>query len=258
MADTATKQATDTSTLEDIITDMDEEKKAALAIFKTSLVDFLTAKSEVTLDIIDDYNGVLISLISSDNKFKKELENTMYENEEVLTTNKFALNKKVKTGVIGNWLKDFIQQLGTARFDNVKLTGFITNSTNTRGLAPEEKLRVRKLLMLYRNIKFFPESMKGVPVEQWEIIPVHKESLGGIKLPEKAGVPRTREEIEIETLKLEEEKYKEGSLERMALEEEVDRKQKVEDLKAEINKYPEKSLERMALEEELEMINKED
>lgn len=59
-------------------------------------------------------------------------------------------------------------------FDELKMAEYLSSSPNTKKLNTEEKDLLRKLLRLYRNLVFFPESMGNNPVEDWQIIPVDK------------------------------------------------------------------------------------
>ena len=50
---------------------------------------------------------------------------------------------------------------------------YLSQSPNIKSLKPEEKELVRKVLKLYRNLAFFPESMDGIALENWEILPLN-------------------------------------------------------------------------------------
>jgi hypothetical protein len=152
----------------------EEEKNKSVEIFQDSIVDFLSSTSELVMIAIDDYNETLIALLDSDPQFRKRLENALYENQQVLTGKKFVIENKPKLASVGNWLKDFIKQNGTDKFDNVVLTQFVSNSPNGRVLDQAEKDLLRKLLVLYRNLKYFPDSLKDLPVEDWQIIPAKR------------------------------------------------------------------------------------
>src|SRR3989339_420622 len=112
----------------------------------------------------------------------------------------------------------------------------------------------KKLLQLYRNLKFFPDSMKDIPVDDWEIVPIDKFVVK--KHSELSGPPKTKGEKEIEKLRQEEGDYAENSLERKMLEEEVEKKEQIENLQSEANKYPQGSLEKKALESEIKKLLK--
>jgi hypothetical protein len=54
------------------------------------------------------------------------------------------------------------------------LSDFLGTSENAKILDDKEKELVRKVLMCYRNVKFFPESMPSDNGEGWEMIPLPK------------------------------------------------------------------------------------
>jgi len=235
------------------IIDKQEERQAAASIFRSGLLDFFQAEEEGTLEVIKDYNRVLIVLLAQTKGLKKELENALYENQEKLTGQAFELEGHKKEPTIGNWLRYFIKQHGSGSFDNVELSKFVTGSKNGQRLNESERLLVQKLLRLYRNIKFFPEQLKGQDPEKWEIIPI-EDMNASQKARQVSGPPKTEEERDIEELEKQEKEYQEGSLERMALDEEIKRKKDLEELKIEAKKHEEGSLERQALEEEIKRL----
>lgn len=161
------------------------EKKDAPEVFKTNLVAFLYPASDELKEIIDDYNGILMILMDKDQTFKRNLEMSLYENQENLTSKKITLVDKQVEPSVANWLKDFIAKNGSNFFDNVILSQYVINSENGKKLNIEEKKLVTKLLSLYRNLKFFPQSLAGIPSEQWQIIPIEIEVTPAVKTPPK-------------------------------------------------------------------------
>ena len=205
------------------------------------------------LDIKEINKQIILMISLSDNQLK--LVKNIEENEEKITHKHFVLEGKPRTPSVGNWLRDFIKRNGTEMFDNVVLTKYITNSPNAKRLDENERRLLTRLLLLYRNLKFFPESMRGVPVEQWEIIPIERREDNADKLGKISGPPRTKEEKKINELKAEEEKYARGGLEERAIEEEINQEKQIENLRIEANKYPAGSLEKRAIEEEIRNLS---
>ena len=92
---------------------------------------------------------------------------------------------------------------------------------------------LRKVLKTYKNLVFFPDSMKDVPMENWEILPIEdfvdKKNIPRKKIIKKENVgvdkktDQRQEEIKIlkELLK----KYPKKSLERKAIESEVKKRE---------------------------------
>jgi hypothetical protein len=141
------------------------------------LESFLSASLESTIEIIKDYNGILILLLLDDPNFKKSLEKVFLANPEKLTHSEFISEGAPHSPSIANWLKDFIKQFGSGMFDNLVMARYMTTSKNIKNLSEEEKQLVKKLLLTYRNLKFFPESMPSDDGEGWEIIPTDKLSM---------------------------------------------------------------------------------
>ncbi|MEA3398504.1 MAG: hypothetical protein U9R06_02040 [Patescibacteria group bacterium] len=226
----------------------EQEKKLVLKIFEKDLLRDLNNNPI----IIRKINSRIFSLLSQDLGFKKSMENALYCNLQKLTHKHFILEGKLHAPSVRNWIRDFIKKHGTSLFDNVDLTDYATNSENGKELDAEERKLVTRLLILYRNVKFFPDSMASDDGEGWEIIPV-EDSIPEEKRPI-SGPPKTPAEKRIDELKQEEEKYGQDSLAGRAIEEEISHEKRIEDLRIEANKYPAGSLERRALEEEIRKL----
>ncbi len=231
----------------------EERKRDNLELFTENLASSFELKNNF---LLEELNDDIIELIAKDQNFKKDLEKALYKNLEKLTHKEFTSGGKHHTPSVRNWLKDFISQQGSGMFDNVALSHYIANSSNVKILNEKEKRLVQKLLLLYRNLKFFPQSLKDVPVEQWEIIPIEKEGEELIKNKRIIGPPKTKEEKKIDELKEIEEKYTEEGLERQAIEEEISDKKKIEDLRIMANNFQKDSLERQAIEEEIKKLER--
>lgn len=150
-------------------------------------------------------------------EFKKNLERKLLGNQEILTSAEFELEGKPAKASISNWIKHYISQKGSEMPDNMDIVDFLVNSINVKKLNLEEKNLVEKVLWVYRNLKFFPDSMPNDEGKDWQILPLK----------------------ELETITKEAEQNKNTGNE------------KIDKIKQEIEKYPKESIERKALEDEL-------
>ncbi len=202
--------------------DITKEKNDSVNNFKESVLELLDSDNE---PLADEYNGILLQvLIDGGVSAKVDLEKALYENQERLTSAPFMLDGKVSSGTVANWIKYFISIKGTGIFDNIVLSSFLVQSPNAKALSEVEKSRLRKLLLLYRNLKFFPESMPNNTGEGWEIIPT-----------------QVTEEVQREVKVVQEKKDSENE-------------KKIQELRATLAKYPEGSLARRAVEEEIKRV----
>lgn len=129
-------------------------------------------KSLINNTIAEDINFNIFSLFSKDGALQEVLGNILFENQETLTSGYIIIDDREVSPTISNWLKDFIKINGSEMFDELKMAEYLSSSPNAKKLNIEEKNLLRKLLRLYRNLVFFPESMGKSPIEDWEIIPV--------------------------------------------------------------------------------------
>ncbi len=121
----------------------------------------------------NDFNEAIFTALAADGALQTELERLLLNNNEKLTRDSLILEGHEIAPTISNWLKDFIKNNGSDLFNEIALAQYL-NSSNAKNLRPEEKKMVSKLIKLYRNLVFFPESLQDVPVKNWEIIPLDK------------------------------------------------------------------------------------
>ncbi|MBU0647033.1 hypothetical protein KKC67_00595 [Patescibacteria group bacterium] len=196
-----------------------EEKNVAEEIFKQGLVNELNNH----FIIIKAVNARFFYILANDFNFKKELENALYINQEKLTHKEFIFDGKPHSPSIGNWLKDFIKKNGSQMFNNLVLAEYLINSDNAKKLETKEKELLKKLLLLYRNIKFFPESMPTDTGEGWEIIPIDEVEEKEIKSEINENSAQIAKKNEVDDLIKKAIQYPVSSLERKAIEEELDK-----------------------------------
>ena len=224
-------------------TDWQEEENRIKELFKNNLVAMLNLDDDFLLDEINSNIFYLISNLQTN--FGEELAALLVNNNERLTAQSILLDDKQVEPTVANWLAYFFSQKGSALFDALTLSDFITNSPNAKLLSPEEKRAVTNLLTVYRNLKFFPASMSGPNPEDWFIFPLAVEDKPLVK-PAISGVPEIpsesvspvaaatpankpsnfRDDTQIKELESMAARYPDGSLERLALEEEIARLRK--------------------------------
>lgn len=123
---------------------------------------------------IKDFNIALFKTFNEDEDLEDKVESLLYVNQERLSNKPIILDKQLVSPTIANWLKDFIKRYGSDLFNEVTLAEYLSQSENIRNITAKEKELVRKVLKLYRNLVFFPESMDGVLLDNWEIFPIEQ------------------------------------------------------------------------------------
>lgn len=179
---------------------------------------------------ISNLNQTLIQSLIDDETIKTQLIGLLTNSQLQISAETIVLDGRQVPGTVGNWIRSFINSKGSIMIDSVILTDFLVTATNARFLTETEKLTLGRLLRLYSNIKFFPDSLQGDDPEQWVILPLSiSPDLELIPLASNEHSQTVEAELNAATAKqiaqLQEEakKYPEASLERMALEEEIKR-----------------------------------
>jgi len=151
----------------------DEKKELILKTFTDQLIPALLAEP----DKLQDFNIAIFQAFNIDDVLEDRVESLLYNNQEKIGDHQIILDNHPASPSIANWLKDFIKKYGSDIFNEVILAEYLSQSLNVKQLKPNEKELVRKLLKLYYNLVFFPESMDGVPLENWQIFPIDEQYL---------------------------------------------------------------------------------
>lgn len=175
--------------IEDELTDQifNQELEAPVAKPQLSRIEKLRAIfREKVLDIIDDdeiikeeYNEILRDeFVILEDFTPEEAVKQLMANEKNVTSAMIKLGDKSVASSIANWIQDYVHFSGSslADFDSLKLSAYISNSPNVQGLTQNEKERIRKLLRLYSNLKFFPDSMGDKEITSWDFFPMEGQS----------------------------------------------------------------------------------
>lgn len=186
-------------------------------------------------------------------RLKGEIKNILINNTTKITSTNLLIDKKEAIGSASNWVRDYHGQVGTGAVDQLLFEQYFINSPNIKRLLPEEKEKVKTLLKLYEKLKISSKTPQGYEekvlmkiggeLKVWNegrledldsaVVNAVKElkakgffkeknETGAKKEPESAPKP-PRPKTELEKLKEMAASYAEGSLERMAVEEEIER-----------------------------------
>jgi hypothetical protein len=227
----------------DRITDIKEEERLSLYFLEKDLVEVLKSNDPLSAKRI---NGSIIFILSKNPELAAKFSRAFLSNQEKLTKNLLIINNKKEEPTIANWISSFIKENGSDNFSNIALAKFLTSSVNCLSLDETERKLVRKIIRLYRNLSFFPDSMSNIPMEEWEIIPVDKNApISNDSL--NRNVDSLKKNVTVSG----DEKLKEEEKEVLSEE-----NQKIKELELMLEKYPNKSLERKAIENELKKIKK--
>ena len=193
---------------------LEEEKTMLIKMFKENLLWELDNHPL----IIQAINKRIFFILAHNLEFKKVLENTLYENGEKIGSGTMFMDGKPMESNVASWLKIFIKQEGAAMFDQLTLSRFVSNHPSTKQLNDEQKKLLIKILLIYRNIKFFPESMPSDDGEDWEILPVEEDIQEKQSRVEKRLEGREKKLRELQEIA---EQFAPGTLERRAVDEEI-------------------------------------
>jgi len=220
---------------------IEEEEKIFTEIFSKDLLKEFNSHPIILRAI--DFRFFYI--FNRDATFRDELVRVLLTNEEILTAGTILADGKSRPATIGNWLKNFIEINGSEMFDSIVLARYLVDSKDILKLSVEDKEKVKKVLALYRNLKFFPESMPNDTGENWQIIPYVE-----VEEDVEESIPVIPEIKDKKVRNKSEEKL----IAPMELASILPQDQKIKELKEMLNQYPPVSFERLAIEQEIKKL----
>lgn len=208
-------------------------KEDLLTLFSKRLIESIKADADTVFSL----NIFIFKMLNKEAELGEKIINILYNNSELLTAKRLVSEEKEVSPTISNWIKDFIRVNGSGMFTEVTLAQYLSTSSNAKLLDSEEKDLLRKVLKLYRNLVFYPESMDGFAVEDWQIIPYEKTEIKTHEFKDVLDDSYSHEEFNREEKKVEIKKepspldelqetlsrYTPGSLEHKALTQEIGR-----------------------------------
>lgn len=235
--------------------DEEAEKAAAVNLFSSNLGSLLRDADE---EVISNINSVLMYLLNKDVTFHEELSSVLLESDEVFTRKPIENEGKMIAATVASWLRDFFKSEGAGVFDALKMTKYLTVSKNVQSLDEEEKQLVIKLIKVYGILKFFPSSLEGVPMDQWQIIPMEVQSVTNNETEEDPLMALNRPvtvRLETSANSTAPQSYNEiQSKPELEQKQSPDKEKQVAELSALLATYSEGSLERKMVEEEIKKI----
>lgn len=174
---------------------------------------------------ITDYNFleklksklIFTNIFAERDKIKEKIKNSLLKNTEIISK-----NATIKT--IAGWLKDYNVKLGMEIVDKLKRTEYLINLNRDKNINPVDLENIKKLFNIYESLKLSSFTAEGfeeeIPIvlnnklyifRQGQLDPVLKLN---IDLPEENNLNNLKQLLG---------QFKEGSLERKAIEEEIKR-----------------------------------
>lgn len=143
-----------------------------LDIFEHALVDAL---KNPDVDCFKQLKQKLLDYdITERDAFKEKVRKALHLNNERLTQKYLILDGKEAMGTIGNWLRDYIQNVGGGNIDKIQIAEYFVKSPNVVRLGEEERVFVRKLIEFYETTKISSLTPKGIEGFISEYDPVRK------------------------------------------------------------------------------------
>lgn len=204
--------------------DLDQEIEATIDLLTNHLDRVLQTDN---LDALLAFNRGVAYVLNNQEPLVKELENILLDSQIKITKQPIVINEKTVEPTAGNWLNDFITSMGVEQFDSLVIADYMIKSENIKSLSDAEREIIQKLITLYLNIKFYPDSMNGKAITDWFVLPLPlteqpiTHQVQHVERQNIEEVQQTYNQAKLAELQQIASSYNEGSLERLAVEEEI-------------------------------------
>lgn len=195
-----------------------------------------------------------VAFVEERDEMKQEIRDSLVQSQVSLTAKKL-LNGEVPT--VGNWIREYVSSVGNGRVDAIQQNQFFTKNKNVQVLAPALRERVRQFFLFWERLKLSSQRLEGFE----ETIPVQDGDRHGFIRDGKITYSTPAEEKEIEQLSRIAEKVTTAAYGTPQLntedKDEVEKdgdSEDIQQLKTLAAQYPEGSLERRAIEEEINKL----
>ncbi len=245
--------------------DPKEERDYVIDIMKNNLLEILQTNS---LNANLSLNRGFIYLLFNVEDFKSDAISIIKNSQSLIGKENIKLDDREVAPTVSNWLRSFIKEEGAELFDDLTLAKYLDRSPNAKKLKSDEKKLLSSLLIFFKNINYFPESMRNTLPENWQIFPfeveqeefedvlsesIEKEKEVKIEDKKKELTKKESEIVKKENNKEIKETKVENSIDKQ--EENIDR-ENILNLKNELLKYAPLSLEYKALSSEIKRLEK--
>ena len=205
--------------VDDFLKDFDpqEEERVIIEFLGEDLLEVLLDKNP---DSSQHINGTLIYLLINNPDVIDKFSRAFLSNKELISSQRILIDNKEQDPSIANWITHFIKENGSDMPSSISLAKYLSSSPEVLKLDSGEKSLLKKVLRIYRDLTFFPDSMTNVPQEDWKIIP---SDIILDSIPEKKKVIKkvSTKDPRIEELEKSLSQYPDHSLEKMAIEDEI-------------------------------------
>lgn len=170
-------------------------KDEVIRIFHSELAAILKNQTLENNQFLKNLNEGVFFWLSQDGLFQNSLVKSFFNNQEILTTKRLNFEGQEIQPTIAHWLKLFVNRVGADSCNELIIAQYLSDSPDVKKLSVEEKNAIRKLIRVYYNLAFFPDSLNGIILENWEIIPTNKIKNDEIKKELKTPAPAVSKKV---------------------------------------------------------------
>ena len=150
-----------------------KEKKDILSQLESDLSALLLLDSEEGNLSIQCANWIMGYVLFQQPELKETFIKALTDNQTDLTDAIFLDNEKGGEVVtVSSWLADYLSFSGNRFNDNLMAARYIIESPRVKKLSDDDKLRVKNLIALYRNIYNFPNNFDYNQPENTQFFPI--------------------------------------------------------------------------------------
>jgi len=115
--------------------------------------DFVLSHPDYDLERKLRYRIRDISDLEQRDIFKDKIREILLKCSVPIGKRKIIVNGLEQGATVANWLKDYYTKVGIERTDSLKINEYLVSNENIRSLSGEEKTKLKKIFILFENLK---------------------------------------------------------------------------------------------------------
>lgn len=187
---------------EDYYIDDSAEKVEIIEQLSGDLSYLLSAETSQENEALQEANWLMGYVLLKDSTAKNEFIKTLINNQSQLTSS-LAINddpQLTNPNIVSAWLGDYLAFAGNRFNDNLMAARYLIESDRIKKVSAIEKLRIKNLISLYRNLNNFPLNFDAKHPERLQFFPVDllKIEYGDLTEPVNKNEKEIKKEVAVE------------------------------------------------------------
>lgn len=149
------------------------EREEIVSQLESDLGDLLSAETSEENEALQEANWLIGYVLFRNPNAKNDFIKSLVNNNSQLTASlTISDTDQANPNLVGSWITDYLSFAGSRFNDNLLAARYLIESDKVKKLTSTEKLKVKNLISLYRNLNNFPLNFDSNHPEKLQFFPV--------------------------------------------------------------------------------------